>query len=191
MNNKLINRIKFSLAIMVVLGLVSLVGWSSYALLSNSISEQVKIDKTTSNYLSFNYAKMNEYTVEIVEPKVMSDFFGKYLLKPFDFEVEVPKEYIKSESVKYEVIVSDLGNLIDEEYIKFYLTDQNDNKVNEREVVPVYSSLSDTTEGKIIYSGEFNKDSLSKKLRLRIWVSDKYDKDIKGILAYRLQVRVV
>ena len=191
--HKVIQTIKFLASVVVVFVLAILVCKASYALVTGSVAEHLKIDKTTSNYLSFNYVDENDHMIEVSQPKKMSDFRGKRMFSNnyFDFEVSIPEEYVKGERVTYEIIATDLGNSVDGSFVKFYLTDQNNDVLDGySDVVPVYSALADTVEGKILYSGEFTKNDLSDKYRLRIWVSKDYDKDIKDILAYHIQVKI-
>ncbi len=69
-------------------------------------------------------------------------------------------------------------NMIDEEYIKLYLTDNSNNPLSgfENNKLPTYSSIStlnDKPDSKLLYTGSINKNSIS-KFRLRVWVSDLY-----------------
>lgn len=69
-------------------------------------------------------------------------------------------------------------NMIDEEYIKLYLTDTSNNPLSgfENNKLPTYSSISslnDKPDSKLLYTGSINKNSIS-KFRLRVWVSDLY-----------------
>ncbi len=191
--DKVIEVVKSLVYFLVVFILIGLVFETSYSLFSNSVVEQFRVDKTTINYLSFNYADKSEHVLEVDKPKILGDFRGKHLLKNnyFDFEISIPSEYVKNESVTYEIIVEDLGNEDLEKYVKFYLTDQNNKPYKGFENgVPVYSAFTDVVDGKVIYSGEFSEECLNYKFRLRIWVSNKYKGEINDILAYHIQLKI-
>lgn len=69
-------------------------------------------------------------------------------------------------------------NIIDEDFIKLYLTDNSNNPLSgfENNKLPTYSSinsLNDKPDSKLLYTGSINKNSIS-KFRLRVWVSDLY-----------------
>lgn len=190
---KIVQVIKIFIFGTFVFGLVFLVCETGHTLMSNSLGEQFKIDKKTSGYISFNYATNDKNIIKINSPKVVGDFSGKRLSKNdyFEFDVVVEEEYVKEKSVEYEIVAIPIGNNIADEYIKFYMTDQNNNCLaGYSDSVPLFSVFSNTVEGKIIYSGSFSKNDLSDKYRLRIWISDKYKGDVSGSLTYQLQVRI-
>lgn len=190
---KIFDKVKLILGIGVVVLLVGLVMNTSYSLLTNSITDKLGFDKETSKYISFNYYSNDKQTIEIEKPRLLSDFRGKKLLVPnyFEFEVEAPRNYDLDKEMYYEVVLTAMSNEINDSFVKVYLTDQNNKPVEGfKEVVPVLSVFTDTNDGKVIYTGSFKKNDLKDKYRLRIWVSNKYNKKINNILAYQLQVRV-
>lgn len=183
--------IKNLASIVGVLVLVLLVYKTSSILISNSLTENYKIDKTTSSYLSFNYAGGTSEVFEINNPKKVSDFNGKLFAETFDFEVTIPEEYITGEKVEYEIVVKDMGNKIDGKFVKMYLTNQSDKAISGFEkTVPVYTALTDCIDGKVIYTGAFTKDDLEDKYRLRVWISKSYEDEIKSDLAYQISVKI-
>lgn len=190
---KIFDKVKLILGIGIVVLLVGLVMNTSYSLLTNSIVDKLGFDKETSKYISFNYYSNDKQIIEIENPKLLSDFRGKKLLSPnyFEFEVEAPRNYDLDKEMYYEIVLTPMSSEINDSFVKVYLTDQN-NKPMEgfKDVIPVLSVLTDNNDGKVIYTGTFKKSNLKDKYRLRIWVSDKYNKKINSILAYQLQVRV-
>ena len=88
------------------------------------------------------------------------------------------------------VVAEALSKNIDDEYVKFYITDKNDKSLVEGEV-PLYSEFnSDGRSGKIIYTGKISKDNLDEQLKIRVWVSDEYkSNDVLGF-SYHLDVIV-
>ncbi len=99
------------------------------------------------------------------------DKFQGYL----EFEV-VSKSTVKS---KYEIYaVEDDNVIIHPNYVKVYLTDENDNPVSGYEdfAVPTFYNLrvsSLNPKGKRLYYGTINPNE-AKKYKLRVWFSDSY-----------------
>ena len=85
------------------------------------------------------------------------------------------------EAVKYQVYITKTdpsGNHIKDNYIKYYLTDENNSPVNgfEKNLIPTYNDflyLRDKPSSKLLYE-ETIEANTSKKLILRVWVSDSY-----------------
>ena len=48
----------------------------------------------------------------------------------------------------------------------------------------------DNGNGKVIYTGSFNKNNLSDKYRLRIWVNSSYYKNIDEKMSFSIQVKI-
>ena len=83
--------------------------------------------------------------------------------------------------VKYEVVLSkeDASPEIPLEYVKVYLTDENDNPLLDSSNGKVLSyfdlKVADSNlSGKLLYSG-YLKDKGSKKFKLRMWTADTYE----------------
>lgn len=129
----------------------------------------------------------------------LNDKFGKTIVdkkseyyKYVDFEIV----NIKSDIRDYQIYVkkNDLGfNEIDGNYVKFYLTDDNDNPIGifEKNKVPSFRDLNvikDKPEGKLLYSGKI--DSLkNKKFKLRVWIADNYVTNSEKVFSFDLFVR--
>lgn len=176
-----------------VLILVVMVYQTSYSLLTNSIIDWIGIDEKSSENISFNYSMNDKQIIEISNPKVLSDFRGKHLLKNnyFDFEIEVPSHFDLDKKMYYEIVLSVLNENIDSRYIKVYLTDQDNKAIDGfSEAVPLLSVFPESDNGKIIYTGSFGNDDMNDKYRLRIWISDNYNKKIDSNLSYQLLVKV-
>lgn len=188
-----LQKIKLGLGVVGVVLLVGLVFNVSWSLLTNSVVDKLGFDNETSNFISFNYFADDSQSIEIEKPQILSDIRGKKLgfNNYFEFEVVAPKDYELKKKMYYDVILSPMSDEIDNSFIKIYLTDQTNKPVEGfKEVVPVLSALTDTNDGKVIYSGEFSKNDLKDRYRLRIWISDKYNKQVNSILAYQLHVRI-
>lgn len=179
-------------SILGVFVLICLVYKTSSFIVSSSVIDSFKINKKTSEYLSFNYADTASSIYEIENVRKVSDFVGKRLLNEyFDFEVSIPKDSLTTESVEYEVIVKGINTVIDDENIKIYLSDQNNKSLNGfKNTVPLFTMFDDNGNGKVIYTGSFNKNNLSDKYRLRIWVNSSYYKNIDEKMSFSIQVKI-
>ncbi len=107
----------------------------------------------------------------------ISDNEGKTSSNYFDFTVN---STVDTERIYYEVyILPDGNNTLDTNYLKTYLTDQNN---NELKGVSIFSYLgnSEVENGKVIYKGiiEVNQNGTSrtetKAFRLRMWLDESY-----------------
>ena len=192
MNKKsLFRKINTFIAFSFVLILIVLVYKTSDILLSNSLNDYLKLNKKTSNYISFNYAGGDINSLyEINSPKIYSDFKGKrFVSEYYDFEINVPKEQNDSIKVNYDILLKDLGSDLEDKFIKVYLTDSNNTPLEGfNNTVPVYSAFLNDSDGKIIYSGILDDDN--KKFRLRIWISDIYNKRYNNNLAFQIKVKM-
>ena len=179
-------------SILGVFVLICLVYKTSSFIVSSSVIDSFKINKKTSEYLSFNYADTASSIYEIENVRKVSDFVGKRLLNEyFDFEVSIPKDSLTTENVEYEVIVKGINTVIDDENIKIYLSDQNNKSLNGfQNTVPLFTMFDDNGNGKVIYTGSFNKNNLSDKYRLRIWVNSSYYKNIDEKMSFSIQVKI-
>lgn len=190
---KIMAKLKFLVFLVIVLILIVGVFRTSFALLSGSLIEKIKFNEKTSGYISFNYVDSKEHVFEVNNPKKRNDFFGERMSGDncFDFNISISERDLVKQNVAYEILFMNLDNAIDSDFVKFYLTDQNNLPVLGYENgAQKFSSFESDIEGKIIYKGSFSKNSLQNKFRLRIWVSDAYEKDIKSILAYHVKVRI-
>ncbi len=86
-------------------------------------------------------------------------------------------------------ITGDVENKLSEDYVKVYLTDQEDQPLEKYNgEVPLYSDLDDINaqskegqevQGKLLYQNEFTESGVH-KYRLRIWVADTYKNSDKA-----------
>ena len=175
-----------------VLVLVILAYRTSNLLVSSSLKDYFKLDKKTSSYISFNYANENINSIyEIDNPKKYSDFIGKRFVRDYyDFEIEIPKNKKDSNSIDYDILLKDMGNDINSQFIKVYLTNQSNEAFQGFDkTIPVYSAFLNDVDGKVIYSGKINSAD-SNKFRLRIWISDSYNDKFNSQFAYQIKVKI-
>lgn len=163
-----------SLAILI---LITAVIGITYAVWSQTFKGQ-KENTITTGKISFSYVESETNNIKIENALPISDDKGKKLngnTETFDFTVSNDSTV----NVKYDVFVTPYKNEMDDRYIKVYLTDQNDMALKPyADEVPTYNMLKDYKEeenSKILYSSELTNAKKSEKLRLRVWVSDKFD----------------
>lgn len=183
----------FGLSVVIVLLLVVFVIYVSCLVINNIYNDPIlKVNKKTANYISFLFEDNNDHIIEVKNPKIVNDEIGKLLFGEdiYTLDIRVDENMKISDSVEYVVIAEALSKNIDDEYVKFYITDKNDKSLVEGEV-PLYSEFnSDGRSGKIIYTGKISKDNLNEQLKIRVWVSDEYkSNDILGF-SYHLDVMV-
>lgn len=90
------------------------------------------------------------------------------ILNPNDRDVDF-EIYLTKENTAHDIV---------DNYIKFYLTDDNDNAVKgfEKNKLPSYKDLvvlNDKPGSKLLYKGTISKNDKN-NYRLRVWVSDSY-----------------
>lgn len=181
-----------SLAILILI--IAVIG-ISYAVWSQTFKGK-KENTITTGKISFSYTESETNNIKIENALPISDEQGKKLngnTEVFDFTVSNDSTI----NVKYDVIVTPYKNDMDDKYIKVYLTDQNDVALKPYDSeVPTYNTLNDDKEeknSKILYSSELTNVKKNEKLRLRVWVSDKFDNKNTPtqsyIFAFKVNVR--
>ncbi len=134
----------------------------------------------TSNGISIT----NAYPMNDEKGKVLTDEGENVTKGYFDFNVESTMG--ASTIIPYYVYAVDMteedAKKLDTNYVKIYLTDQDESAIEGYEEVPVYADLDDITaqedgeevKGKLLYQDTFY-ESGTKEFRLRLWVSDEYE----------------
>lgn len=138
-----------------------------------------RINATTASYITFKNAFESD-NMKINSLKKMNDHRGMNLSGNQMLEFSIISDN-KSKGSKYDVVIYPINNTVNYDYIKYYLTDENDRVI-------AYDKLSDVDSdklGKILYSDKI--DNTNKKLKLRLWIDKKYDKDI---ISSSFEVRV-
>ena len=167
------------ISVVIVLLLVVFVIYVSYLVINNIYNDPIFEDN-------------NDHIIEVKNPKIVNDDIGKLLFGEdiYTLDIKVDENMEVSDKIEYMVVAEALSKDIDDEYVKFYITDKNDKSLVEGNV-PLYSEFnSDGRSGKIIYTGEISKDDLDEQLKIRVWVSDEYkSNDVLGF-SYHLDVIV-
>lgn len=186
-------RRKFGLGLFVVsvMVLISCTLYLTYAIINNLYSDDVKINETTANYISFLFEYNSNHIINIKKPKVVNDDVGKLLIGDdyYSIDINIDEEQIKDKEVEYVVTAEAVGKTISEDYIKFYVTDDN---LTDTAQAVVYGDLEEEEDisGKIIYRGVFTKENTNQNISLRVWVSDEYEIDDIAGFSYQLNVAV-
>ena len=193
MKNDTRRMFSLGLSVVIVLLLVVFVIYVSYLIINNIYNDPIlKVNKKTTNYISFLFEDNNDHIIEVKNPKIVNDEIGKLLFGEdvYTLDIKVDEDIDLSKEVEYVVICEALSKNIDDEYVKFYITDKNDKSLVGGNV-PLYSEFnSDGRSGKIIYTGKISKDNLNEQLKIRVWVSDEYkSNDVLGF-SYHLDVIV-
>lgn len=138
-------------------------------------------DKYTEKKLSIDYSSSNRIIINNSLP--ISDTLGKNIEesdKKQNYNILSIKND-NNEDVKYQIYITKInpeGNHINGNFIKYYLTDENNVALEgfEKNFIPTYSSLlslNDKPESKLLYTGKIKANSVEKVI-LRSWVSDSY-----------------
>lgn len=193
MKNNTRRMFGLGISVVIVLLLVVFVIYVSYLVINNIYNDPIlKVNKKTANYISFLFEDNNDHIIEVKNPKIVTDDIGKLLFGEdiYTLDIKVDENMEVSDKIEYMVVAEALSKDIDDEYVKFYITDKNDKSLVEGNV-PLYSEFnSDGCSGKIIYTGEISKDNLDEQLKIRVWVSDEYkSNDVLGF-SYHLDVIV-
>lgn len=107
---------------------------------------------------------------------------SNFNLEDVDYQIYLTKEKVNS-------------NMIEDNYIKFYLTDEVSNPLSgfDKNMIPSFNDfliLKDKPASKLLYEGTISGKSTN-KLSLRVWVSDSYVlSDIDEEFSVKINVRV-
>lgn len=164
------NTKQIIIAFLIVLFFIILSVFITFMIKNNSIEKDnldVSID-------SKNIIVTNELPI--------SDVLGKKIVES-DKNTGYATIKVKNKNnnnVKYQVFVTkkQTNNLIKENYIKLYLSDSNSNAMEgfDSSLIPSFNDLrylNDKPSSKLLYEGTI-KGKETKKLVLRVWVSDSY-----------------
>ena len=184
----LLKEIIFS--IVGILILVFAVSFFGFKIFSGSFKHD-KINTLTAGYLSFNYVESDSNVIKLISAMPISDEVGKKSNKKEDyFEFKISNN--SKQSINYEILLEPLVKDLDGDYLKIYLTDDNNKPLNGfKDEVPVWKKFDNSSiqGGKNIYQGVLNgrKDIT---LRLRVWISEEYVVTDKAeSFSFRINIR--
>ncbi len=144
-----------------------------------------KENEITTGAVSFLYNETSN-GVTLTDAYPTTDEEGKKLTnddtqKYFDFDVTstIGGDITIPYFVYAVDITGEVENKLSEDYVKIYLTDQDDQVYEGYEDVPTYDDLDNVkgpeeVDGKLLYQDTFYESGV-KEFRLRMWVSDKYE----------------
>ena len=167
-------RNKSVLILVGLLAFIAIVGGISYSyFVYNKKLGDISIN---TGEIAINYSGVNgNLSLSNVIP--MSDNDGMTTSSYIDFTVDAT---VDTDKIYYELyIMPKSGNTLNTDYLKTYLTNQQNVKISE---VTLYKDLSNSEKsgGKTIYKGLVNinndgsKKTYSKAFRLRLWLDDTY-----------------
>ena len=131
----------------------------------------------------------------------VTEVFGKQInnneSNSYDFyEFEVLNVSSKERDYQVFVTKNSMGtNEINNDYVMFYLTDENNIPVGvfEKDTVLSYKKLNyidDKPESKLLYTGKLDGHKI-KKFKLRVWVADNYVSDSENYFSVDIGVRAI
>lgn len=171
--------------------LILLLFSTSYAVFVESIDGS-KINSLTTGYLSLNYTNSDSNIVTLANSLPISDEVGKYDITSGElFEFSVSNDFMKN--INYKIIIEEIVSEVDIEYLKIYLTDDNNNILSQlNDDVNVLSSFetTDLANERVIYNGILTGKGDVKKFKLKVWVSDDYLKVSDKPVTFSFKVSV-
>jgi len=185
---------KIFLIVGVFLGLLVLLGGTYAFFRYRDSGSNIALE---SGSMKISFASNTNY-LNIPDAYPVSDTIGKIYPYYSDFTVSGST---KEHPIKYEIqVVSNSGNTIDNDYIKVYLTDTNDNPIDGFNGGPVtLGSLSNATDklGKVVYSnvlsgnkqndGTYTTNTINENYRLRLWIDEDYTiKNVKENFSFSI-----
>ena len=171
--------------------LILLLFSTSYAVFVESIDGS-KINSLTTGYLSLNYTNSDSNIVTLANSLPISYEVGKYDITSGKlFEFSVSNDFMKN--INYKIIIEEIVSEVDIEYLKVYLTDDNNNILGQlNDDVNVLSSFetTDLANERVIYNGVLTGKDDVKKFKLKVWVSDDYLKVSDKPVTFSFKVSV-
>ena len=135
-----------------------------------------ELDELTASYLSLNNNETTDM-MKITNLRKMSDKNG-HLSKnksAKDFQITGQKD------TTYQIVLYHLGNQVEKEYIKFYLTNEKGYKAEN-----TLSNMPDTPDGgKVVFEGTMED---GKKWDLKMWVDKSYHHEVTNV-SYEIKIK--
>ncbi len=162
--------------IMFIIAILLIITGVTYSFYKIKLEGQ-KTHFVSSDLISFTY-KESENKIAITNMTPVSNTDGK---KSNYFEFSVSSNLVKDMSVDYEISIlkTSTTNSFNEEDIKTYLTDENDNSLVEPVIISELEDNSKITNAKTIYQNNFTYNNSNEKqthtYRLRIWLKNDVD----------------
>ena len=172
----MINKLKQHKLILIIfiIGIILIVTGTTYSFYKIKLEGQ-KQHIVSSNVISFTY-KESEDKIAITNMNPISDTQGK---KNNYFEFKVSSKLKENMNIKYIVSLSkiDIENSFEDNDIKMYLTDGNDNELISPTIISLLEENNKIKDSKIIYANTFayNEQEQTHTYRIRIWLKENVD----------------
>ena len=130
----------------------------------------------------------NFLTLHDTYPK--SDNIGMISTNYYDFTVSGSKG--KYDDILYEIQIEQIeDNTLAEEYVKVYLTDQEDNDLRVEPKSLIDLETSKYNKNRVIFSDYIYRENQEADYRLRVWVDEKYTKNVQETFNFKLVLYAV
>ena len=172
----MINKLKQHKLILIIfiIGIILIVTGTTYSFYKIKLEGQ-KQHIVSSDVISFTY-KESEDKISITNMNPISDIQGK---KNNYFEFKVSSKLKENMNIKYIVSLSkiDIENSFEDNDIKMYLTDGNDNELISPTIISLLEENKKIKDSKIIYANTFayNEQEQTHTYRIRIWLKENVD----------------
>ena len=172
----MINKLKQHKLILIIfiIGIILIVTGTTYSFYKIKLEGQ-KQHIVSSDVISFTY-KESEDKIAITNMNPISDTQGK---KNNYFEFKVSSKLKENMNIKYIVSLSkiDIENSFEDNDIKMYLTDGNDNELISPTIISLLEKNKKIKDSKIIYANTFayNEQEQTHTYRIRIWLKENVD----------------
>ena len=172
----MINKLKQHKLILIIfiIGIILIVTGTTYSFYKIKLEGQ-KTHFVSSDVISFTY-KESEDKISITNVNPISDTQGK---KNNYFEFKVSSKLKENMNIKYIVSLSkiDIENSFEDNDIKMYLTDGNDNELISPTIISLLEENKKIKDSKIIYVNNFiyNEQEQTHTYRIRIWLKENVD----------------
>ena len=172
----MINKLKQHKLILIIfiIGIILIVTGTTYSFYKIKLEGQ-KQHIVSSDVISFTY-KESEDKIAITNMNPISDTQGK---KNNYFEFKVSSKLKENMNIKYIVSLSkiDIENSFEDNDIKMYLTDGNDNELISPTIISLLEENKKIKDSKIIYANTFayNEQEQTHTYRIRIWLKENVD----------------
>ena len=172
----MINKLKQHKLILIIfiIGIILIVTGTTYSFYKIKLEGQ-KQHIVSSDVISFTY-KESEDKISITNMNPISDTQGK---KNNYFEFKVSSKLKENMNIKYIVSLSkiDIENSFEDNDIKMYLTDGNDNELISPTIISLLEENKKIKDSKIIYANNFihNEQEQTHTYRIRIWLKENVD----------------
>ena len=172
----MINKLKQHKLILIIfiIGIILIVTGTTYSFYKIKLEGQ-KQHIVSTDVISFTY-KESEDKISITNMNPTSDTEGK---KNNYFEFKVSSKLKENMNIKYIVSLSkiDIENSFEDNDIKMYLTDGNDNELISPTIISLLEENNKIKDSKIIYANTFayNEQEQTHTYRIRIWLKENVD----------------